>query len=135
MERVDRPGEHWSTERWVLASFSTRATVLRHPPAMAMDKPTSCGAVEATVKNHDAIDALPGNLPDLLEQILPSVLKVRNTQGDKLTAAIRQSAADAAHRITQMSTVLDAAARSGKLGIASGVYDLETGRFMVTNPG
>lgn len=95
---------------------------------------TSCGAVDAAVKNQDAIDALPGNLPDLLAQILPSVLKVKDAPGDTLAAAIKQNAADAAHRITKMSTVLDDAASRGKLGIASGVYDLETGRFNVTNP-
>ena len=96
---------------------------------------SSCGAVDAALKNQNQIDSLPGNLPGLLSQILPSVLEAQKLPGDKLANSIAQNAMNAAARLTKMSTVVEKAVSNGTVGIASGVYDLSSGRFKVNGPG
>ncbi|MEE3325863.1 MAG: carbonic anhydrase, partial [Myxococcota bacterium] len=89
----------------------------------------SCGAVGAALSHRDEIGSLPGNLPGLLSQILPSVLAVDTDSEEALPAAVKRNAEDAASRITKMSSVVDDAVAEGRVGIVSGVYDLSSGRF------
>ena len=91
-----------------------------------------CGAVDAALQHRDGIDALPGNLPGLLGEILPSVLKAEKGGGDTLARCIDQNARDAAARLSAMSVVVNDAVKAGTVGIASGVYHLDTGRFEVS---
>ena len=88
-----------------------------------------CGAVDAALQHRDGIDALPGNLPGLLSEILPSVLKAQKGGGGTLARCIKQNARDAAGRLSAMSVVVNDAVKAGTVGIASGVYHLDTGRF------
>ncbi len=96
---------------------------------------SGCGAVEATISHQSDLDATPGNLPGLLSQILPSVLKAQAGGGDKLARCIAQNARDAATRLGKMSAVVDDAIQAGKLGVASGVYQLDSGKFEVSGAG
>ena len=96
---------------------------------------SGCGAVGATLDHQDKLDSLPGNLPGLLGHILPSVLKAQKGGGDALARCIEQNARDAAARLTRMSVVLDDAVKAGTLGVASGVYMLNSGRFEVSGAG
>ena len=96
---------------------------------------SGCGAVDATLSHQADIDATPGNLPGLLSQILPSVLKAQAGGGDKLARCIEQNARDAATRLGKMSAVVDDAIQAGKLGVASGVYQLDSGKFEVSGAG
>jgi len=95
---------------------------------------SQCGAVGATLSNRDDVDSLPGNLPGLLSQILPSVLAVAETSDDALSASIKRNALDAASRIPTMSSVIASAVSEGKVGIVSGVYDLSSGHFVLNDP-
>lgn len=96
---------------------------------------SKCGAVGATVEHQDGIDSLPGNLPGLLSQILPSVLETRGLPGDPLANSIKQNSIDAAARLTKMSAAVENAVARGDVGIASGVYDLSSGRFDLNGVG
>lgn len=95
---------------------------------------SDCGAVGAALSHQNSIDSLPGNLPGLLSQILPSVLAVGKTSDDALSASIKRNAMDGAGRIPKMSTVVDSSIREGKVGIVSGVYDLSSGQFILSTP-
>ena len=75
------------------------------------------------------------DLPGLLSQILPSVLAAQAGGGDKLARCIAQNARDAATRLSKMSAVVDDAIKAGKLGVASGVYRLDSGKFEVSGSG
>jgi len=94
---------------------------------------SQCGAVSATLANQDKIDSLPGNLPGLLSQILPSVLAVESGSENELADAVERNAADAAIRVPLMSKVIEEAVREGRVAIVSGVYDLASGRFILTD--
>ena len=96
---------------------------------------SKCGAVDATLEYQNKIDSLPGNLPGLLSQLLPSVLKAQKLPGDTLANAVKQNAVDAAARLTKMSVIVDEAVDRGDLGIASGVYNLSSGRFELNGAG
>ncbi|MCH2171824.1 carbonic anhydrase [Myxococcota bacterium] len=95
---------------------------------------SSCGAVDAAIQHQTDVGALPGSLPGLIAQILPSVLKAQKTPGDTLAHSIKQNSMDAASRLTKMSTVVEEAVNQGEVGIASGVYELSSGRFIVNSP-
>lgn len=95
---------------------------------------SDCAAVGAALSHQDSIDSLPGNLPDLLSQILPSVLAVGKKSDDVLSASIKRNAIDAAGRIPKMSTVVDSAVREEKVGVVSGVYNLSSGQFILNTP-
>ena len=90
---------------------------------------SECGAVDATLKNYEDTDALPGSLPGLVNQILPAVLKQRASETDALAAAIRTNAELTGKRLSKMSEILHDAQTGGKLRIVSGVYKLDSGRF------
>jgi len=85
---------------------------------------TSCGAVKAAMKT----DTVPGQISVLYRHIQPAVEK----SGGNLDKAIETNARLQADLLRTSSTVIREAASSGKLKIASGVYDLATGKVTLS---
>ena len=85
---------------------------------------TSCGAVKAAMKT----DTVPGQISVLYRHIQPAVEK----SGGNLDKAIETNAKLQADLLRTSSTVIREAASSGKLKIASGVYDLATGKVTLS---
>jgi len=89
----------------------------------------NCGAVKAAIDVVQKGAALPGHLPGLIDLIKPAVVAADATHPkDLLSAAIAENAREAARQIAAEAPILSDAAASGHLKVASGVYDLATGR-------
>jgi carbonic anhydrase len=75
---------------------------------------------------------LPGHLPGLIDLIKPAVVAAEATHPkDLLSAAIAENARTEARHVASETPILSAAAASGQLKVASGVYDLATGRVQL----
>lgn len=81
---------------------------------------SSCGAVAATLKG----DAVPGQISTLYQHIRPAV---KVSQGS-LDTAIRENVKHQASVLAEASPVLAGLLKDGKLKVAGGVYDLQSGK-------
>lgn len=81
---------------------------------------TSCGAVSAAAKG----DPVPGQISALFQHIRPAV---RAARGD-VAAAVRENVKIQAQTLVEASTVISALVSSGKLVVAGGIFDLQSGR-------
>ena len=81
---------------------------------------TSCGAVAATMKG----DPVPGQISTLYQHIRPAV----KTAGGSLDVAIVNNVKNQAEILAEASPVIGELVKEGKLLVAGGVYDLNTGR-------
>lgn len=85
---------------------------------------SSCGAVKAAMK----ADAVPGQISSLYPHLWQAV---EQSDGN-LDKAIEASAKIQAELLRTSSTVIRDAVKAGKLKVASGVYDLATGKVRLT---
>ncbi|MBU6308343.1 MAG: hypothetical protein KJS77_01200 [Planctomycetes bacterium] len=81
---------------------------------------TSCGAVAAAAR----AEPVPGQISALFQHIRPAV---RAAQGDPV-AAVRENVRIQAQTLVEASTVIASLVAAGKVLVAGGVFDLETGR-------
>lgn len=81
---------------------------------------TSCGAVAAAAK----AEPVPGQISALFQHIRPAV---RAAHGD-VAAAIRENVKFQAQTLVEASTVISSLVSSGKVVVAGGIFDLESGR-------
>ncbi|MGB8854064.1 MAG: carbonic anhydrase [Pirellulales bacterium] len=81
---------------------------------------TSCGAVAAAAK----AEPVPGQISALFQHIRPAV---RAARGD-VAAAVRENVKIQAQTLVEASTVISSLVSSGKVVVAGGIFDLETGR-------
>jgi len=80
---------------------------------------TSCGAVSAALKG----DEVPGQISGLFQHMRAAV---KQSHGD-LSIAIQENVRNQALTLAEASPVLAKLVQSGKLKVAGGVYDLQTG--------
>lgn len=81
---------------------------------------TSCGAVAAAAK----AEPVPGQISALFQHIRPAV---RAAKGD-VAAAVRENVKIQAQTLVEASTVISSLVSSGKVVVAGGIFDLESGR-------
>lgn len=81
---------------------------------------TSCGAVAAAVK----AEPVPGQISALFQHIRPAV---RAAKGD-VDAAVRENVRIQAQTLTEASTVIASLVAAGKVVVAGGIFDLQTGK-------
>lgn len=81
---------------------------------------TSCGAVSATMKG----DPVPGQISTLYQHIRPAV----KAAGGSLDKAIEGNVRNQAEILAEASPVIGQLIKEGKLKVAGGVYDLQSGR-------
>jgi len=81
---------------------------------------TSCGAVAAAAK----AEPVPGQISALFQLIRPAV---RAAKGD-VEAAIRENVKLQAQTLVEASTVISSLVSAGKVLVAGGIFDLQTGR-------
>jgi carbonic anhydrase len=81
---------------------------------------TSCGAVAAAVK----AEPVPGQISALFQHIRPAV---RAAKGD-VDAAVRENVRIQAQTLTEASTVIASLVATGKVVVAGGIFDLQTGK-------
>jgi len=80
---------------------------------------TSCGAVAAAAK----AEPVPGQISALFQHIRPAV---RVARGD-VAIAIRENVKLQAQTLVEASTVISSLVSAGKVLVAGGIFDLETG--------
>lgn len=81
---------------------------------------TSCGAVAAATK----AEPVPGQISALFQHIRPAV---RAAKGD-VAVAVRENVKLQAQTLVEASPVIAALVKDGKVIVAGGVFDLESGR-------
>lgn len=110
-----------------LASFEFAVTSLGIPLIVVIGH-TGCGAVAAALGASTSRKDLPGHLPELVKAIEPAVITAHGRHpGDFLAASIEENVRLGMTRLKTQSKIIGDAVTSGKVGIAGGVYDLETG--------
>jgi len=85
---------------------------------------TNCGAVKAAMK----ADTVPGQISTLYQHIRPAV----QSSGEDVAKAIATNARLQADLLRTSSTVIRDATAKGTLSVAAAVYDLATGKVVVT---
>jgi len=109
-----------------LGTVEYGAAVLGSPLIVVLAH-TSCGAVKAACDVVAKNTTYPGAIGAMIAPILPAALAVRDKPGDFVNNAAKESAKRTAARLAAASTVLGGLANSGKLKIASAMYDLDSG--------
>lgn len=89
---------------------------------------TRCGAVEATIKGAQ----VPGQIASLLDAIQPALKTLDNQTEDQLEAATKANILFQAERL-KASPVISQLIKEGKLIVAGGYYDLDTGEVSLVS--
>ena len=113
-----------------IASFEYAVAVLGAPLILVLGH-SKCGAVEAAVKAVKDGTAFPGHISSLVEAIRPAVKAAQSQPGDLLENAITQNVLLNVATLKSTSPILSEAVQQGKLKVAGGVYNLETGRVTI----
>src|SRR5271166_165186 len=108
-----------------LGTVEYGAAVLGSPLIVVLAH-TSCGAVKAACDVVNKNATYPGAIGAMIEPIVPAALAARNEPGDYVNNAAKISAQRTAERLTASALIADRVG-SGKLKIASAIYDLDTG--------
>lgn len=122
-------GNIWDTN--TLASAEYSAAVLGSSVLLVLGH-ERCGAVDAAKSAYEASlkgegSGLPGNLPQLVNNIMPAVRDVDGKSGDFLANAISRNVMRTITAATEKSPVIYNLSKAGSLKIVGGVYDLDTG--------
>lgn len=111
-----------------LASMEFAVEVLGAPLILVLGH-SNCGAVAAAMQSTRARSELPGHLPELVKAIQPAVISAHGKHpSDLLAVTIEENVRLGMKRLKTQSEIIGAAAMSGKLKLAGGVYDLATGK-------
>jgi carbonic anhydrase len=87
-----------------------------------------CGAVAAAAAVVRENASFPGAIGDMIEPIIPAVLKVREAPGDLLENAVRQNVRNVVNELrTSTEPMLLEPQRQGRLKVVGAYYDLDTG--------
>ncbi len=110
-----------------LASLEYAVAYLGVPLLLVLGH-TGCGAVAAAVKAATQKALFPGHLPGLIDNILPAVAAAQGQGGDLVEAAVVTNARQTARQVAGKSQIIGAAIASGKVKLATGIYELGTGQ-------
>ena len=102
------------------------AAVLGSPLIVVMGH-SHCGAVAAACDVVTKNATFPGSIGPMIDPILPAAIAVRETPGDFIDNAVRESALRTAKHIGATSFVLADLINAGKLKIVAAYYDLASG--------
>jgi carbonic anhydrase len=109
-----------------LGTVEYGAAVLGSPLIVVLAH-TSCGAVKAACDVVSKNATYPGAIGPMIDPILPAAIAVRDTPGDFVDNAAKESAKRTAGRLTAASTLLAGLVGAGKLKIVPAIYDLQSG--------
>jgi carbonic anhydrase len=111
----------------LLASIQYGVEFLGAPLVMVLGH-SGCGAVDAAIKVLKGKATLPGNLPELVAAIKPSVIAAQKMhRGDLLDDAIAENVRRQVARLKR-SQIVGTRYASRKIDIVGAVYDLRTGK-------
>ncbi|WP_207477174.1 carbonic anhydrase [Arenibaculum pallidiluteum] len=87
-----------------------------------------CGAVMAAVEVYQKGTVLPGAIGEMVEPIIPAVVRARAQGGDLVEMAVKENARTTAARLRTEGPILAEAVGTGRLKIVAASYDLDDGR-------
>lgn len=87
-----------------------------------------CGAVHAAVEVVENNATYPGSIGQMIEPIVPAVLRVREAEGDLLDNAVRANVERVVERLKASGPLIQEPLAAGKLKIVGARYDLDEGR-------
>lgn len=91
-----------------------------------------CGAVKASIDVAQKGTTLPGDLPSVVEPILPAVRQVQNEPADQLLAtATRQNALLTAEQLRTADSLMTRLVSDGTLKVVAAEYLLQSGGVQV----
>ena len=115
----------------IIASLEYSVAVLGSKLIVVMGH-SSCGAVDAALTHRHDTNALPGNLPALIDQIvIPCTVNSDPKDPGALDAAIACNAHEGIGGMLRGSQIISDAVKAGTLKLVAGVQNLKTGRFTV----
>lgn len=117
-------------DRAVLGSIEFGAFELGIPLILVLGH-EKCGAVHATIEALEHNAEAEGSIGSLVEGIQPAVEAVRDQPGDLLDNAVRANV-ELVVRHLKESPILAELLEHGKVQIAGGRYDLDTGAVEIT---
>lgn len=88
-----------------------------------------CGAVQAAIAVVEENAVFPGSIGQMVEPIVPAVLKAKGTGGEMLENAVRENVRRTVTRLrSSTEPILKEPLESGHLRIVGARYDLDDGR-------
>lgn len=102
-----------------------------HVPLILVLGHTSSAVVKAAVKAAKAGVSFPGHLSQLILPILPALENVRSSGEDMVEAAVTANAQENAMRIWASEPILAPAITSGRVKLATAIFDVQTGAVTV----
>ncbi|MBV8435071.1 MAG: carbonic anhydrase [Candidatus Eremiobacteraeota bacterium] len=88
----------------------------------------ACGAVTAAVDFVKDGKRQPGHIQSLVDALAPAAKAAKGKPGDWIANAIEQNVRIQVGELTVQSDIIKTAVDSGSVGVAGGVYDLQTGK-------
>lgn len=102
-----------------------------HVPLILVLGHTDSPLIKAAVKAANGNLSLPGHLSQLILPILPAVENVRSSGEDMVAAVTNANVEENAMRIWASEPILAPAITSGRVKLASAVFDVESGTVTV----
>lgn len=87
-----------------------------------------CGAVAGAVSLVQQHTVFPGAISDIIEPIVPAVVKAMDQPGDLLDNAVRENVRRMVTRLRATGPILPELVGSGRLKVVGGRYDLDEGK-------
>ncbi len=87
-----------------------------------------CGAVDAAVKVVKENATFPGAIGQMVEPIIPAVIRAQAQKGELLDNAVRENVRRTTERLRTAVTLLHEPIKGGKLRIVGARYDLDDGK-------
>ena len=88
-----------------------------------------CGAVQAAIAVVEENAVFPGSIGQMVEPIVPAVLKAKSASGELLENAVRENVRRTVLRLrASTEPILHEPIESGRLKVVGGRYDLDDGR-------
>ncbi|MBS7587797.1 carbonic anhydrase [Ancylobacter defluvii] len=110
-----------------IGSIEYAVAVLGAPLVMVMGH-SQCGAVEAAGEVISVGTQFPGFIGDMVQPIVPAVLRARRDGHMLLDDAVRANVEDVAAHIARASELVAEAISANKLRVVGGVYNLANGK-------
>ncbi|MDR6954325.1 carbonic anhydrase [Ancylobacter sp. 3268] len=110
-----------------IGSIEYAVAVLGAPLVVVMGH-SQCGAVEAAVDMVAAGTRFPGFIGDMVQPIVPAVLRARREGHTELVDVVRANVGEVSDHIAAASEIVAAAIASKNLRVVGGVYDLSSGK-------
>ncbi|MBS7546004.1 carbonic anhydrase [Ancylobacter oerskovii] len=110
-----------------IGSIEYGVSVLGAPLVLVMGH-SQCGAVQAAIQMATEGTHFPGSIDDLVQPILPAVLRSRHDGHYLVADAVRANVEDVTARIAAASPVVAQAVAAKKVRVVGSVYDLASGK-------